>query len=140
MMTTGSLLLSSLLGIPAFLLYMVVGTALLAIFVLVYMRCTAHDEIALIREGNMTAAIALSGTIIGFVIPLSKAIAQATSIPDMLVWGIAAFIVQLLAYAMARLVVPDLTAKIANNMAAAGIMLAGCSIASGMLNAAAMSL
>lgn len=139
-MTTGSILLSSLLGIPAFLLYMVVGTALLAIFVLVYMRCTAHDEIALIRDGNMTAAIALSGSIIGFVIPLSKAIAQAASIPDMLIWGIAAFIVQLLAYAMARWLVPDLSAKIGANMASAGILVAGCSIASGMLNAAAMSL
>lgn len=140
MMQAGSGLLSSLLGIPYFLLYMVVGAALLALFVMVYIRCTAHDEIALIREGNWTAAIALSGTVIGFAIPLAKAIQQATSIPDMLVWGLAAFVVQLLAYGVARFMVPDLSAKISNNMASAGTLVAAVSITSGMLNAAAMSL
>ncbi len=140
MMQAGSSVLTSLLGVPNFLLYMVVGTALLTLFVITYIKITAHDEIALVREGNVTASIALSGTIIGFVIPLAKAIAQATSIPDMLVWGIAAFIVQLLAYGLARWLIPDLSNKIASNMASAGTMLASISICSGMLNAAAMSL
>ncbi|MCA0401018.1 MAG: DUF350 domain-containing protein [Proteobacteria bacterium] len=140
MMHAGAGLLSSLLGIPWFLLYMVVGAALLALFLMVYIRFTAHDEVGLIREGNATAAIALGGTMLGFVIPLAKAIQQATSIPDMLVWGLAAFVVQLIAYAAARLMVPDLSGKIGSNMIAAGIFLAAVSIASGMLNAAAMSL
>jgi putative membrane protein len=140
MMQAGSGILSSLLGIPWFLLYLVVGAALVALFVMVYVRCTAHDEIALIREGNWTASIALSGSVIGFSIPLAKAIAQATSIPDMLVWGLAAFIVQLLAYGLTRFMVPDLSQKIADNMASAGTLVAAISIASGMLNAAAMSL
>jgi putative membrane protein len=140
MMEAGSSVLTSLLGIPHFLLYLAVGTALLALFVLAYMKITPHDELALIREGNMTASVALSGTIIGFVIPLSKSIAQATSIPDMLVWGLAAFVVQLVAFAVIRVLIPDLPAKIQSNTLAAGMLLAAGSIASGMLNAAAMSL
>jgi putative membrane protein len=140
MMQAGSALMSSLLGLPSFLLYMAVGTALVALFIFVYTRITPHDEFALIREGNWTASIAVSGTIIGFVIPLSKATAQATSIPDLLVWGFAAFIVQLLAYGLARLVVRDLGDGIKSNKASAGTLLAGISIASGLLNAAAMSL
>lgn len=139
MLQAGSGVLSSLLGVPNFILYVLVGSALLAIFVVVYVRCTAHDEWALIRQGNLTASIALSGTMIGFVIPLSKAIAQASSIPDLLVWGMAAFVVQLAAYGVARLLVPDLSAKIESNTAAAGTILAGVSITSGMLNAAAMT-
>lgn len=140
MMQAGSGLLSSLLGIPNFLLYMAVGTALVSLFCFVYTRITPHDEFKLIRDGNMTAAIALSGSILGFVIPLAKATTQATSIPDMLIWGLAAFVVQLAAYGLARLVVPGLGDKIASNTAAAGVMLAGISIASGLLNASAMSL
>jgi putative membrane protein len=140
MMQAGSALLSSLLGLPSFLLYMAVAAALVALFVYVYTRITPYDEIALIREGNWTASISLSGSIIGFVIPLAKAIAQATSIPDMLVWGFAAFVIQLLAYVLARIMLPGLGEKIKSNTAAAGTLLAGISIASGMLNAAAMSL
>lgn len=68
MMQAGSGVLTSLLGVPNFLLYMVVGAALLALFMLVYVKVTAHDELALIREGNLTASVALSGTMIGFVI------------------------------------------------------------------------
>jgi putative membrane protein len=140
MMQAGSGVLTSLLGVPNFLLYMVVGAALLALFMLVYVKITAHDELALIREGNLTASVALSGTMIGFVIPLAKAIAQAVSIPDMLIWGLAAFVVQLLAYVVIRTMVPGLTAKIESNTLAAGTLLAAGSIASGMLNAAAMTL
>jgi putative membrane protein len=140
MMNASGTLLSSLLGIPWFLLYFAVGVAVVALFVFVYTRITGHDEIALIRQGNFTAALALGGSILGFVIPLAKAIQQAVSIPDMLVWAFAAFVVQLVAYALVRLLVPDLSAKIESNTAAAGTLLAACSIASGMLNAASMSL
>lgn len=140
MMQAGSGVLTSLLGVPNFILYMVVGAALLALFMLVYVKITAHDELALIREGNLTASVALSGALIGFVIPLAKAMAQAVSIPDMLIWGLAAFVVQLLAYVVIRTMVPGLTTQIESNTLAAGTLLAAGSIASGMLNAAAMTL
>lgn len=126
-------------GLPHFILYFVVAAALLTIFVLVYMRLTAHDEIRLIREGNVAAAVALGGSLIGFVLPLSKAVAQAVSIPDMLVWGIAAFVVQLLAYLVCRFMVPDLSAKVAAGQIAAGVMVASVSLGAGLLNAASMS-
>lgn len=126
-------------GLPHFILYFIVAAALLTIFVLVYMRLTAHDEIALIREGNVAAAIALGGSLIGFVLPLSKAVAQAVSIPDMLVWGFAAFVVQLLAYFVCRFIVPGLSAKVGAGNIAAGITVASVSLGAGLLNAASMS-
>lgn len=140
MFQAGSGVMTSLLGIPYFLLYFAVGAAIMALFVVVYIRVTRHDELALIRAGNFTASIALSGTIIGFAIPLSKALAQAVSIPDLLVWAFAAFIIQLLTYGILRLLMRDLTKMIEANTAAAGVLLAAGSIASGMVNAAAMSL
>jgi putative membrane protein len=126
-------------GLPHFILYFLVAAALLTLFVLVYIRLTAHDEIGLIREGNVAAALALGGSLIGFVLPLSKAIAQAVSIPDMLVWGFAAFVVQLLAYLVCRFIVPDLSAKVGAGNVAAGITVASVSLGAGLLNAASMS-
>lgn len=126
-------------GLPHFVLYFVVAAALLAIFVLVYVRLTAHDEFALIRNGNIGAALALGGTMIGFVLPLSKAVAQATSIPDLLIWGFAAFIVQVLAYLIGRVLVPGLSEKIESGNAASGLMVGMLGISAGLLNAASMS-
>lgn len=126
-------------GLPHFVLYFVVAAALLAIFVLVYVRLTAHDEFALIRDGNLGAAAALGGTMIGFVLPLSKAVAQASSIPDLLIWGFAAFIVQMLAYLISRVLVPGLSEKIEGGNTASGLMVGALGISAGLLNAASMS-
>lgn len=127
-------------GIPHFLLYFVVASALLSIFVMVYVRLTAHDEFALIRDGNVGAAAALGGSMLGFVLPLSKSVAQATSIPDMLIWGLAAFIVQVCAYLVCRRLVPDLSVRIEGGNVAAGMLVGGVGISAGLLNAASMSL
>lgn len=139
MIQAGSGVLASALGIPFFLLYIVLGAALLALFVIVYSKVTPHDELALIRQGNLTASLAFTGSIIGFTIPLAKAISQAGNIADMLLWGLAAFVVQLAVYFVVKMMIPDLSEKIVTNTASAGTFLGGCSIACGLLNAAAMT-
>lgn len=129
----------SLTGIPNFFLYAAIGAALSLVFVVVYIRITGHDEIKLIREGNASAAVALGGSLIGFAMPLSKAIAQASSVPDCVLWGVMALIVQLLAYGIARIAVKDLPARIDRNELAAAIVLASISLMAGQLNAASMT-
>ena len=131
---------SSLLGLPWFVLYFAVAAAVMVLFVAVYIRTTAHREIELIREGNLAAAVALGGAIAGFAIPLAKSVAQAVSVPDMLIWSFAAFLVQLLVFRVVRLAIPDLSARIDDGNVAAGAFLGASALASGMLNAAAMSL
>jgi putative membrane protein len=129
----------SLSGIPNFFLYAAVGIALSFVFAVIYIRITGHDEIALIREGNTSAALALGSSLIGFALPLSKAIAQASSVPDCILWGVMALVVQIIAYAVARWIIPDLSRKIGQNMLAAAIIVAAISIVAGMLNAASMT-
>jgi putative membrane protein len=129
----------SLTGIPNFFLYGAIGLVLTGVFAVAYIRITGHDELKLIRDGNASAALAFGGSLIGFAHPLSKAIAQASSIPDCVLWGLIALIVQLLAYAVARLLIPDLSKKIELNTMAAAITLASVSIVAGMLNAASMT-
>lgn len=129
----------SMAGLPAFLLYFAVGVALVAAFAVIYQRLTAHDEIALIRGGNLSAAIAFGGNLIGFAVPLQKAIAQASSIPDCVLWALAAMIIQFGAYGLARIVIPDLSRKIEEDRLPSAAMFAVIAVLSGTLAAASMT-
>lgn len=131
---------ASLAGLGPFALYFGLGVVLTALFAAIYMKLTAHDEIALIREGNLSAALALGGNVAGFMIPLDKAIAQAGNVPDCIVWAVVALVVQLLVYLLVKLLVPGLSAKIEDNNLAAATFLAIVAVAGGMLNAASMTL
>jgi putative membrane protein len=129
----------SMAGLPAFLLYFVVGAALITAFIAIYLRMTAHDEFALIRGGNLSAAVALGGNTVGFSLPLEKAISQASSIPDCVLWALAAMIIQFAAYRVARLLIPDLSRKIEEDRLPAALMLAVVAVVSGTLAAASMT-
>jgi len=129
----------SMAGLPAFLLYFCLGVALIACFAAVYLRLTAHDEIALIRGGNLSAAIALGGNVAGFAVPLEKAIEQAASVPDCVIWGVAAMLIQFGAYGVARILIPELSRKIEEDRLPAAVMLAVIAVISGTLAAASMT-
>ena len=129
----------SMAGLPAFLLYFCIGAALIAAFTVAYLKLTAHDEIALIRAGNLSAAVALGGNVTGFSIPLEKAISQASSIADCVLWAFAAMLVQFAAYALARILIPDLSRKIEEDRLPSAAMLAVIAVISGTLAGASMT-
>jgi putative membrane protein len=130
---------ASLAGLPAFLLYFVVAIAVLLLFGYVYTRLTSHDEFGLIRAGNATAAIALGGSLIAFVLPLCSALIHSVSLIDFLVWAGIAFAIQVGTFFTARIFDSDLSARIARNEMSAGIFVATVSIAVGLINAACMT-
>jgi putative membrane protein len=128
-----------LAGLPAFLLYFALGLLLLAAFLVVYVTVTPYKEIALIREGNAAAAISLGGAVIGYVLPLSRAIAQSVSVVDMLAWGGVALVAQVVVYFVVARAVPRFPEAIRDGRVSAATFLAALAIAVGMLNAAAMT-
>lgn len=129
----------SMAGLPAFLLYFCVGVALISAFAVAYLKMTAHDELALIRGGNLSASLALGGNVAGFSIPLEKAISQAASIPDCVIWALAAMLIQFAAYGTARWLIPDLSRKIEEDRLPSAVMLAVIAVISGTLAAASMT-
>jgi putative membrane protein len=131
--------IASLAGLPAFLLYFVVAIAVLLLFGYVYTRLTSHDEFGLIRAGNSTAAIALGGSLIAFVLPLCSALIHSVSLIDFLVWAGIAFAIQVATFFTARIFDSNLSARIARNELSAGIFVATASIAVGLINAACMT-
>ncbi|MDQ6917351.1 MAG: glutathionylspermidine synthase family protein [Pseudomonadota bacterium] len=97
------------------------------------------DQLALIRDGNMAAAISLSGALLGFVLPLASAISHSVSPVDMVAWGVIALIVQLVVYAVTSRLVPRFREAIEAGRTAPATLLAALSVSAGILNAASMS-
>lgn len=129
-----------LVGLPAFALYFVLSSALLAAYCAAYTRLTRHDEMALIRAGCTPAAIAYTGSILGFALPLASAVAHSVALLDCLLWGLIALGVQCGVYlGLRRWCMPDISERIERGETAAGTLLAGASLATGLLNAASMS-
>lgn len=126
-------------ALVGFALYMLGAILLLALFKFAYTRITPHNEYALIRKGNVAAAIALSGAILGFALPASNIIAHAVSLVDFLVWAFIAAAVQLAAFFVVGRVLSGLSARIEQGDLAAAIYVAAVSISIGLLNAACMT-
>ncbi|BBU87378.1 DUF350 domain-containing protein [Escherichia coli] len=109
------------------------------IFLFIYSKITPHNEWQLIKNNNTAAALAFSGTLLGYVIPLSSAAINAVSIPDYFAWGGIALVIQLLVFAGVRLYMPALSEKIINHNTAAGMFMGTAALAGGIFNAACMT-
>lgn len=127
-------------GVGPHLLYFVLALGLLVIFARLYLISTPHDELALIRSGNTTAAIVLGGALLGFSIVLARAVAQSVSLVDLAIWSGVALISQLVAFQVFRRSWPELVTDIQADRVASGIVVGVVSVCVGLLNAAAMTL
>jgi putative membrane protein len=130
---------ASLSGLADFLIFFVIAVALVALYLGVYTVATAHNEFALIRRNVISAAVALGFSLVGFALPLGSAIVHAQSVFDCLIWGLVALAVQIIAYWLVRLVLPNLSELIAAGEMAAALFLGAASLSAGILNAAAMT-
>jgi putative membrane protein len=130
---------TSLSTFPNFAVYFVTAAVLTALFLALYANLTPHREIRLIREGNAAAATALTGALLGFVIPLAGIIAHSASLIDVVIWGVIAMAIQLGGFMAARMVLPHLPAAIEQGSISDAIFLAGLSLALGILDAACMT-
>jgi len=122
-------------SLPAFAGYFATAVGLLAVFLALYVFVTPYSELTLIREGNIVAAISLAGAIIGYALPIAVSVAASHNIVVMIGWGVVACVVQLMAYIVARLALPQLVLNIPQGKIASGIFLASLSLGIGILNA-----
>ena len=125
--------------LPNFLAYLGAAAVLLAAFVAIYLVVTPYDEIKLIRENNLAAAVSLSGAVLGFAMPIANVIAHSDTLLDLAVWGAIAGLVQLAAWGVARVALPTLKEDIAANRVAPAVFVAALSLTVGLINAACMT-
>jgi putative membrane protein len=101
---------------------------------------TPYNEAKLIREGNVAAALALGGALVGYVLPLASALSNTVSLVEFCAWAALAGVIQIAAFTLVRVVaMKDVSARIEKGEIAAGLYLMSISLAVGLLNAACMT-
>lgn len=129
-----------LTGAIAFALAFLAAGGFALVFTALYRLVTPHDEGKLIREGNVAAAIALGGAVLGYVIPLASALTQTHSLIEFAAWAVLAGVIQIVSFwAVRRIAMPDVSARIENGDIASALFLLMVSVVVGMINAACMT-
>ena len=123
----------------SFVKYFFIAAVLIGAYVSIYIIITPHAEIKLIRENNSSAAIAFSGSLMGFSLPIAIIIAHSSTLISCLVWGIIALVTQIIVFFIARMLIPGIPGKIENGELASGIWLGTASLTGGIINAACMT-
>ncbi|EKV27288.1 hypothetical protein C882_1790 [Caenispirillum salinarum AK4] len=127
-------------ALASFALYFATAIVLLFVFQAVYMAVTPHRETELIKGGNVAAATAYIGALIGFVLPLASALANSVSLVDFAIWGVIAGVVQVLTWVVVRtFFYKNISESIVAGTLAPALKLAGVSVSVGILNAASMT-
>jgi putative membrane protein len=129
----------SLAGFDEFLIYAGLAIAFIYLYMIVYLWITPYNELKLIKDGNIAAAVSLSGSVLGFTFPLAAAIFQAVHPWDMMLWAFIAGVVQLFVYVAVRYSLLNVSRRIPDGQIATGIVLGAISVSAGLLNAACMT-
>ncbi|GLR81282.1 DUF350 domain-containing protein (plasmid) [Azospirillum oryzae] len=137
--TFGSILTALGTGLPVLLVQLATALALLVAGVAVYTRITPFDERRLVAEGNAAGGLTLAGSIVALAIPLAATLATSSFVLDILLWGVVAVILQLVAFAVATLLIRDLRGQIESGNVASAAALVGVQLGVALINAAAMA-
>jgi putative membrane protein len=120
-------------------LHLVSAALLLCVFFLIYTRTTPFNEMALIRQGNVAAALTLGGALIGFSLTVASGLVHSDGLTSFLGWSAAAAAIQLLTYVLVTRLLHMSKQHIESNNVAFGILLASVSISVGAVSAGALS-
>ncbi len=126
-------------GFPVLILHLTITLAMLAAGVVLYIFTTPHKDFALVREGNLAAAISLAGAVLGLAIPLAFCMASSVSVWEIVIWGVLAVVVQILVFRLTDLLLSDLSTRIEEGELAPAVLLAGIKLSVAAINAAAIS-
>jgi putative membrane protein len=126
-------------GFPTTVLHLAVTLGLLAAGAIIYALLTPWKEIALIREGNAAAAVAFAGVLVGLAAPLAVSLSVSTSVRDIVIWGVATVVLQLLAFRVVDLLLTGLPQRIREGEISAAVLLVGAKLSTALILAAALT-
>ena len=130
---------SFLAGFPVLLLHSSVTLAMLATAVALYIKITPYDDLGLIRDGNVAAAVSLAGAILGLGIPLAFSMASSISVWEILIWGPVTLVLQLVAFRFTDLIMRDLPQRIVDGELGPAVLLVSIKLTVAAINAAAVT-
>ena len=126
-------------GFPTTVAHLGVTLGLLVVGAVIYALLTPWKEISLIREGNAAASVAFAGVLVGLAIPLAVSLSVSTSVRDILIWGVATVVLQLLAFRIVDLLLTGLPQRIREGEISAAVLLVGAKLATAVILAAALT-
>ena len=126
-------------GFPTTMLHAGVTVALLFLGAMVYALLTPWKEIELIRQGNSAAAVAFGGVLMGLALPLAVSMSASTSLTEIALWGLAALVIQLLAFRVVDAILTGLPQRIQEGEVSAAVLLVAAKLSSAVILAAAFS-
>lgn len=126
-------------GFPLLLLHAAVTLALLAIGSTIYAALSPWKEIAQVRRGNPAATVAFAGVLLGLAIPLAVSLSVSSSAVDILVWGAAAVVIQLLAFRLLDLALVGLPQRVRDGEVPAAVLVVAARLATALILAAALT-
>src|ERR1044071_8776723 len=122
-------------GLPLLLSQGLVTLLLLAAGIGIYTLVTPFRERALIAQGNVAAGVTMAGAMVSLAIPLAATLATSQAMLDVVVWGVVAVLLQLIAFLVVALLFKDFRRMIEGGNLAAACALAGVQLAVALLNA-----
>ena len=126
-------------GFPTTMAHLGVTLALMVSGAIIYALFTPWKEITLIRQGNAAAAVAFSGVLVGLAIPLAVSLSVSTSINDIVLWGVATVVIQLLAFRIVDMILTGLPQRIREGEVSAAVLLVGAKLSTALILAAALT-
>lgn len=126
-------------GFPNFIIQLGVALGLFVTSLIVYVIMTPHKEMALIRAGNPSAALAFAGVVVGLAIPLGSCLAYAQGIWDVVIWGVVTLLLQILAFRFADIFLRGLPRRIAEGDVAAAVFLMSVKIGLALIISGALA-
>ncbi len=126
-------------GFPDFMIQLGAALGLFIVSLIVYVLMTPHKELALIRAGNPSAALAFGGVVVGLAIPLGSCLEHAFGLMDLVIWGIVTLLIQLIAFRATDIFLRGLPRRIAEGDVAAAIFLMSVKIGIALILSGAVS-
>lgn len=134
----GAVFDSLMAGVPVMIAHFLGAIAVFVLGILVYNWLTPFHELNLIRQGNSAAGISAAGATLGLALPIAGALAGSVNLLDLLLWGLAALVIQILTFVIVSVAIRRLVDAINRGEMAAALLLAGVQVSVGLINAAAV--
>lgn len=126
-------------GFPILLAHVFATLVMLVLGATLYVVLTPWKEIELIREGNSAAAVAFGGVLIGLAIPLAASLSASNSLVEIVIWGAATVIIQLMVFRVTDMALAGLPERIREGEVSAAVLLVAAKLATALVLAAAVT-
>ena len=126
-------------GFPVLLTHFIVTMLLWLFSMSLYYWLTPHNEIKMVRDGNLATAICSGGVAMGLAIPLAFCLAGSVSVWDIIIWSIPILLVQIATFYLLGKVLGDMSHRLERNEIAVAIYLFMVRMGSAFLVTAAIA-